>query len=109
MYFSGLANSSVYSSFGNDTLVEVDQVSFKLKIYPNPCSTGQVTLEMENHEIAEVKVINIAGKEILQKKTDFGVNKYELKLSGVPKGIYFLRVITTENKVVAKKLIVSEM
>jgi len=109
LYFTGLATPPVYSSFGNDTLVKVDEVSFNLKIYPNPCSTGQVTLEMKDHEIAEVKVINIAGKKILQKKTDFGVNKYQLKLSGVPKGIYFLRVITTENKVVAKKLIVSEM
>lgn len=106
---TGLANMPVYSSFGNDTLVKVDEVSSKLKIYPNPCSTGQVTLEMEDHEIDEIKVINIAGKEILQKKTDFGVNKYQLKLNGVPKGIYFLRVRTTENKLVAKKLIVSEM
>ncbi|MFW5773498.1 MAG: T9SS type A sorting domain-containing protein, partial [Tangfeifania sp.] len=35
-------------------------------------------------------------------------NKYELKLNNIPKGIYFLRVRTTEDKVVAKKLIVSE-
>ena len=110
IYITGLANPPVYSSFGNDTLVqEEQQVSSKLKIYPNPCSTGQVTLEMDDHLIAEIRVINITGKEILQKKTDFGVNKYQLKLNNVPKGIYFLRVKTTENKVVAKKLIVSEM
>lgn len=106
---TGLANPPVHSSFGSDTLVKVDEVSSKLKIYPNPCSTGLVTLEMEDHEIAEIKVINIAGKEMLQRKTDFAVNKYQLKLNNIPKGIYFLRVRTTENKVVAKKLIVSEM
>ena len=108
-YFAGLASTPAYSSVGNDTLVKVDEVTSKLKIYPNPCSIGQVTLEMDGFEIAEIRLINITGKEILQKKTDFGVNKYQLKLSNVPKGIYFLRVITTENKVVAKKLIVSEM
>lgn len=109
MHFTGLANQPTYSPFGNDTLVKVDEVSSKLKIYPNPVSTGQVTLEMDDHEIAEIKVINIAGKEMLQKRTEFGVNKYELKLNNIPKGIYFLRVRTAENKVVAKKLIVSEM
>ncbi len=110
LYITSLAGPPVYSSFGRDTLVKDEQqVSSKLKIYPNPCSTGQVTLEMEDHEIAEIKVINITGKEILQKKTDFGVNKYQLKLNNVPKGIYFLRVRTTENKVVAKKLVVSDM
>jgi hypothetical protein len=110
IYITGLANPPVYSSFGNDTLAkEEQQVSSKLKIYPNPCSTGQVTLEMDDHLIAEIRVINITGKEILQRKIDFGVNKYQLKLYDIPKGIYFLRVRTTENKVVAKKLVVSEM
>lgn len=108
IYITGLASPPVYSSFGNDTVKEEQQVSSKLKIYPNPTNTGNVTLEMEDHQIAEIKVINITGKEILQKKTDFGVNKYQLKLYGVPKGIYFLRVRTTENKVVAKKLVISE-
>lgn len=110
IYITGLANPPVYSSFGNDTLVKNEQQSsFKLKIYPNPCSTGLVTLEMEDQEVAEIKVINITGKEILQEKTNFGVNKYQLKLNDVPKGIYFLRVRTTENNVVAKKLVVSQM
>jgi len=110
IYITGLANPPVYSSFENDTLAKKEQqVSYKLKIYPNPSSTGQVTLEMDDHQIEEIKVINITGKEILQKKINFGVNKYQLKLNGVPKGIYFLRVKTTENKVVAKKLVVSEM
>lgn len=110
IYITGLANRPVYSTFGNDTLAqEEQQVSSKLKIYPNPCSTGQVTLEMDDHQIAEIRLINITGKEILQRKIDFGVNKYQLKLHEVPKGIYFLRIKTTENKLVAKKLVVSEL
>jgi hypothetical protein len=105
----GIAGHPTFLPLEKDSLIKVDEVSSNLKIYPNPCSTGQVTLEMNDHEIAEIRLINITGKEILQKKTDFGVNKYQLKLTNVPKGIYFLRVRTTENKVVAKKLIVSEM
>lgn len=110
IYITGLASPPGNNSFGIDSLIkEEQQVSSKLKIYPNPCSIGQVTIEMDDYEIAEIRVINITGKEILLKKTGFGVNKYQLKLNDVPKGIYFLRVRTTENKVVAKKLIVSEM
>jgi hypothetical protein len=94
----------------NESLVQKEKSSpHELKIYPNPCKTGQVTLEMDQSEISEIHVINIAGKEVLQKKTDFGVNKYQLKLKEIPKGIYFMRVKTTENKVVVKKLIVSSL
>lgn len=107
LFFSGWTKGPSPFILDSDTLLQEQTVSSKLKIYPNPATTGQVTLEIQDHEIAEIRLINIAGREILQEKTDFGTNKYQLKLTDVPKGIYFLRVKTTENKVVAKKLIVS--
>ncbi len=82
---------------------------YELRVYPNPCKTGSVTLEMEENGIAEIHLINIAGKEVLQQKTTFETRKYQLKLDQVPNGIYFLRVRTSENKIVIKKLIVSSL
>lgn len=80
---------------------------FDLKIYPNPTETGRITLEMNTGEISEIRLINIAGKEILTRNIEFGTPRYQLSLEDIPNGIYFVRVKTTENKVVVKKLVVS--
>lgn len=80
---------------------------FELKIYPNPTETGRITLEMNTGEISEISLVNIAGKEIITRKIEFGTPKYLLSLDEVPSGIYFVRVKTTENKMVVKKLVVS--
>jgi hypothetical protein len=81
--------------------------SNELKVYPNPAENGRVTLELNNGMISEIRLINIAGKEAAVQKMDFETPKYTLELLNVPNGIYFIRVKTTENKVVVKKLVVS--
>jgi hypothetical protein len=81
--------------------------SNELKVYPNPAENGRVTLELNNGMISEIRLINIAGKEAAVQKMDFETPKYTLELVNVPNGIYFIRVKTTENKVVVKKLVVS--
>ncbi|WP_372931752.1 T9SS type A sorting domain-containing protein [Mariniphaga sediminis] len=80
---------------------------YELKIYPNPTRTGQITLEMNSREISEILLIDISGKTVISRKVDFGAHKYLLKLEDVPDGIYFVRVKTTANNIVVKKLIVS--
>jgi hypothetical protein len=80
---------------------------FELILYPNPTETGRITLEMNNEEILEIRLINITGKEVLLRKMELGTPKYLLSLENIPNGIYFVRVKTTEDKVVVKKLVVS--
>lgn len=93
----------------NDTFLplKTDTSRFELKIYPNPTETGRITLEMAGNDMDEIRLVNIAGKEILVRKPEPGTSKYRLVLEGVPNGIYFVRVHTTGKKVVVKKLIVS--
>ena len=62
---------------------------------------------MSTDEITEIHFVSIVGKEVLTKKFDFGVSKYEMQLENVPEGIYLIQVITTENKTLVKKLMVS--
>jgi hypothetical protein len=101
------------SGITGDSVVDQNQIPttpenrFELKIYPNPTETGRITLEMKTGEIEEIRLIDIAGKEVITRKIDFGTPKYLLLLDEVPNGIYFVRVKTTENKVVVKKLVVS--
>jgi hypothetical protein len=79
----------------------------ELRVYPNPTETGRVTLEMNTGEISEIRLINIAGKEVVFRKIDLGTPKYVLLLDNLPNGIYFVRVKSMDNKTVVKKLIVS--
>jgi hypothetical protein len=81
--------------------------SNELKVYPNPTENGRVTLELNNGLISEIRLINIAGKEAAFQKMDFETPKYTMELVNVPNGIYFIRVKTTDQKVVVKKLVVS--
>lgn len=85
----------------------IDPNQKELKIYPNPAESGRVTLELNSGEIYEIRLINIAGKEVVYRKLDFGTQKYSLALDNLPNGIYFVRVQSTENKTIVKKLIVS--
>jgi len=108
-YIAGSHTLRANMPFESNLLTQQEQPkdTYQLKIYPNPCKTGQVTLEMNAQEIDEVRLINIAGEKVLQKRMEFGTNRYQLKLENVPNGIYFMRVKTTDNKTVVKKLVVS--
>ncbi|SHF04489.1 Por secretion system C-terminal sorting domain-containing protein [Mariniphaga anaerophila] len=105
--FSGFAFSPGNNFYDQTQPSLMDKDRFELKIYPNPTETGQVTLEMNKGEISEIRLINIAGKEVVLRKMDFATPKYTLRLERVPSGIYFVRVKTAENKMVVKKLVVS--
>ncbi len=94
-------------SWDQDTSDLNENNRYELNIYPNPVETGKVTLEMNSGEISEIRLIDIAGKEVLQRKVEFGNSKYLLPLNEIRNGIYFVRVKTSENKVVVKKLVVS--
>ena len=80
----------------------------ELKIYPNPCKDAKVTVEFTSKQITEVQLINIAGKEVLQKTFTYPENKKQIELDGIPNGIYLVRIKTDDQKLVTKKLMVSK-
>lgn len=79
----------------------------ELMIYPNPARSGMARLELNRGEITEINIIDITGKKILAKKPEQSTSVSELSLSEVPDGIYFIRVKTSTNKIIVKKLVVS--
>jgi hypothetical protein len=74
----------------------------KLKVYPNPSENGIYTVEITNN-YGLIKVLDLCGKEILR----FPVTneKIELNLSILTKGIYFLRLETSNEESNLIKLI----
>lgn len=79
----------------------------ELKIYPNPCKEQKVTLELKNQEFMEIKITNITGKEIYFNRTDIPESKKQIQLNNFPNGMYLVQIKTTDNKIVAKKLLVA--
>ncbi|MBT3382418.1 MAG: T9SS type A sorting domain-containing protein [Prolixibacteraceae bacterium] len=106
-YISGFSNNSTGNSNAWDSDFKTEQIQPEVKLYPNPVKNQKVTIETINQELIEIRLTNIAGKEILLKTFDFGVNKHLIRLENIPNGIYLIQVKTSENKTVVKKLIVS--
>jgi hypothetical protein len=92
----------------NNPNFEENNISSELKIYPNPCTDNKLTIEFNTREISEIRLSNITGKEVYQKKFQFTENKKQIQLNDIPNGIYIIRIITSDQKQVVKKLMVSK-
>ncbi len=75
----------------NETVLENELI-----IYPNPVKN---ILYFKNKQIKEVTVYNILGKKILKE------NKNTIDFSNLNNGIYIVKILTNENKIITKKII----
>ncbi|MCC7333439.1 MAG: T9SS type A sorting domain-containing protein [Flavobacteriales bacterium] len=73
----------------------------EINIYPNP-NRGSFSIDLDNTENTIIKIYNISGQLILQKKLTQNITKIDI--SYYPKGIYFVK-LETDNKVVVKKIV----
>jgi hypothetical protein len=98
------ANSPVWGS----QLSDENNFSLELKVYPNPCTDGKVNIELNNQEISEVRLTNITGREVFLKKFQIAENKKQIQLNDIPNGLYIMRIKTSDQKQVTKKLMVTK-
>jgi len=92
----------------NNQLFDENINASELKVYPNPCIDDKVTIEFNNQEIIEIRLTNITGKEVYLKKFQFAENKKQIQLNDIPNGIYIVKITTSDQKMVVKKLMVSK-
>lgn len=83
---------------------EVD-LNATTRVYPNPASK-QVTIESKQN-IENITVFDITGKEMTNKAPERQTQTYELNLTdlAIPKGIYFIKVISHDGSVTRKIII----
>jgi len=101
-------NLQVNSPGWANQLSDENNMSLELRLYPNPCTDGKVTVELNNQEITEIRLSNITGKEVFLKKFQFAENKKQIQLNDIPNGLYIIRIITSNEKQVVKKLMISK-
>ncbi len=78
--------------------IEVNIINF----YPNPFKED-ITVISENHPIRQIELFSIQGKSLMNWNFD-NRNEIELKLQGLPNGVYNL-ILTTSNGVQHRKII----
>ena len=80
----------------------------EIKVYPNPAKLDKITVEFLVKEIMEIRITNIAGKEVLVKKFDFPENKVQVQITDIPNGIYLVKVKTNDDQSVIRKIIIAK-
>jgi hypothetical protein len=92
--------------FSNSQTTGIKQVKNPdiISVYPNPVTTGKVNVESKSGEIVHlVELIDSKGKTVKSNKSN--QIKTEIEVTGLRKGLYFLR-IHTEKKVLNEKIII---
>lgn len=100
-------NLQANSSGWGKQLSDENNLTLELRVYPNPSTDGYVTIEFNNQEITEIRLSNITGKEVFLKKFQFAENKKQINLNDIPNGLYIIRIITSDQKQVVKKLMLA--
>jgi hypothetical protein len=87
---------------------EKETIEAELKIYPNPARNDRVTISFQSPDISEIRFMDITGKEVIKEIYEFPTQKAVVKISEIPNGIYIVQIKTTQNRWIAKKLMVSK-
>ena len=90
------------------SISDKEKIESELKIYPNPCKNGKISIDFQSKKIREIRLTNITGKEIIHKKYDAFTHKTQMQLNDIPNGIYLIRIKSTDNQTFVKKLMVSK-
>ncbi len=81
--------------------IENDTILNDFIVYPNPTS-GILNIKISSQNIEKVILYDISGRELKQIK-----NKNVVDLKGFSSGLYFIKIYTTDDKILNSKIIVS--
>ena len=88
-----------YNSIGME-----ENLADQIALYPNP-TQGRVTLELNQLEVASLRVVDATGRTVIDREGCTGV--CELDLSNTSSGMYQIILITTEGGQIIKPIIVN--
>lgn len=90
------------ATYNNNILSTDDFNTNEFSLYPNPTSTGEVTISSVNSGVVSVSVYDILGKQV--KNETLGSDN-RLNVSSLKSGVYIMRILQ-DNATVTKKLVI---
>lgn len=79
------------------TSVSEQQNNFGFTVFPNPANESLVISHLSVNENYEIKIMDVMGKQIL--KVESSAEKTEVNVTNFESGIYFIEIISDENKI----------
>jgi hypothetical protein len=81
---------------------DIEAVDSEIVIRPNP-TVGELYVKTHGVRLQNIEIFDIFGRNV-NSKFKIQNSKFDVDISHLPTGIYFLR-ITTENGIVSRKII----
>lgn len=103
----GQVNPSATASAGSQGAKGLMVSQPELKVFPNPVYANKFTVEVGSGFIREIRITNIAGVQVYNRKFQTSVIRHEVLTHDFPDGIYLLRINISENTARTLKLVVS--
>jgi hypothetical protein len=76
------------------------------QMYPNPVSDIlTLIIPISNSGVSHVRLLDLNGKVLMSQPTEAGMRTMELNVSGLPKGLYFVK-LESKGKVNLKRLVI---
>ncbi len=82
--------------------IEENSLTNNFKMFPNP-SNGNITIKNSKSDINEILIYNVIGNQVYQQKNI--PQQANLNLKHLNSGIYMVKIVTTDDKTITKKLI----
>ncbi|RLD55885.1 MAG: hypothetical protein DRJ05_12210 [Bacteroidetes bacterium] len=80
-------------------------LNIDVDIYPNPVTNGEINIE-SGKVITTIELMNTLGQTIKREEFVTTSKKYTLKLGGMDKGVYFVKIAFKNKNSLVKKIIV---
>lgn len=95
-YFARLSYGGVYYRKGDLAIEQADEKLIDIKIFPNPF-TDQVQVEYSSELESQMIVLDASGKQVFDSGRIYpGSFVQQIDLSAYPKGIYMIKINTSE-------------
>jgi len=79
----------------------------EFKVFPNPVLHKKFTIDLSGNSISDIRISNIAGKLVYEKKLTPPVSRFEVSTNNLPDGIYLLHINAGNNVSRTIKLLIS--
>ncbi|MBC7774911.1 MAG: T9SS type A sorting domain-containing protein [Phycisphaerae bacterium] len=108
-----LANATALQGDGTDERTEISEtivtpasVALEIKVYPNP-AVNFVNVDLPQNDLTgTLSILSASGQTVRSMQSSEGQTSIQMDVQDLPKGVYLVRWVQSDEQVVLKKLLV---